>query len=212
MRIARNKSEALLSTKYKINNDTIIELIEMHNEIREIYNNTSQKIIVQNIIFTKSARLLDGVYVLIKENLGQESGALLRPAIEGIELLDYIKMYPEAFEQLEQGKLPSAGERARKIDGKFKPLRDYLNKDASHFNISYTSMINLMTKENTIIYDDDINEEVLLENIKMITLFWQFLVYQGLMIDDETMSHYTSIIKKFELLRARIGNIYNINI
>jgi len=46
---------------------------------------------LQNIIFTKAGRLLDGVYILIKNDLGQEAGTLLRPVLEGIELLEYTR-------------------------------------------------------------------------------------------------------------------------
>jgi hypothetical protein len=88
----------------------------------------------------KGRHLALGCYSLILDGLAQESGALLRPLIEAIELLVYLSEDSQAVDEAVCGKLPKAGEIARKINGRFKPLREHLNANSSHFDLSYESL------------------------------------------------------------------------
>jgi hypothetical protein len=60
-----------------------------------------------------------GVYSLMLDGLGQEAGALLRPLIETLELLVYLRLEPARIDQAIEEKLPSAGQIAKKIEGEF---------------------------------------------------------------------------------------------
>ena len=64
------------------------------------------------------------IYSLSLDGLAQESGALLRPAIECFELLDYFYADPKRIKEALENKLPSAGNIAKKINGKHKKLRE----------------------------------------------------------------------------------------
>jgi hypothetical protein len=92
----------------------------------------------------KGRNLALGSLSLVLDGLGQEAGALLRPLIEVIELLAYLQTEPDGVQQVIDGRLPSAGERAKKINGRFKELRDYLNSHASHVGVTVESMGHLI--------------------------------------------------------------------
>jgi hypothetical protein len=88
----------------------------------------------------KGRNLALACYSLALDGLAQESGALLRPLLEAIELLAYLLLDPTRVSEVVDGTLPKPGIRARMVDGKFKDLRDYLSRHASHINLSHESM------------------------------------------------------------------------
>lgn len=92
----------------------------------------------------KAKHLALGAYSLILDGLGQEAGALLRPFIEYTELLTYFRQYPKKVGDAERGRLPSAGRRAKAIDGIYQELRQHLNQHASHGSYSRYSLGHLM--------------------------------------------------------------------
>lgn len=83
-------------------------------------------------------------YSLALDGLAQESGAILRPFIEAVELLRYLRCQPNAVDQAINGRLPGAGDIAQKIDGAFFGLRKYLNDNASHFKFRYDSLRHML--------------------------------------------------------------------
>jgi hypothetical protein len=85
-----------------------------------------------------------GLYSLSLDGLGQEAGALLRPLVEAYEVLVYFRLDPSRASKATDDKLPSAGEIAKAISGRFKDLREYLNENASHFAFSPQSMTHLI--------------------------------------------------------------------
>jgi hypothetical protein len=99
---------------------------------------------VCSLVAIKGRNLAHGCYSLALDGLGQESGALLRPLLECLELLVYLRVVPDAPNQALENTLPQAGKRAAIIGGKFKPLRDHLNENAPHLAISSDSMIHLV--------------------------------------------------------------------
>ena len=54
------------------------------------------------------------IYSLSLDGLAQEAGALLRPAIECFELLDYFYADPKGIQEALENRLPPAGNRAKK--------------------------------------------------------------------------------------------------
>jgi hypothetical protein len=73
----------------------------------------------------KGRNLALGCYSLALDGLAQESGALLRPLLEAIELLVYLRTVPGSIEQALEEKLPRAHEIAKATGGPFKELRGY---------------------------------------------------------------------------------------
>lgn len=74
----------------------------------------------------------------------QEAGALMRPFITYTELLTYFKRLPEKVEAAVNDALPSAGARAKAIDGMYKGAREHLNNHASHSSYSHHSLSHLL--------------------------------------------------------------------
>jgi len=68
----------------------------------------------------KAKNLAHGMYSLMLDGLAQEAGALARRFIEYTELLTYFRMVPDAVNEALSGELPSAGMRAKKIEGSIK--------------------------------------------------------------------------------------------
>jgi hypothetical protein len=91
----------------------------------------------------KGKNLALGMYSLTLDGLGQEAGALARPFIEYAELLTYFRMVPEAVDDALAGELPSAGMRAKKIEGIYERFRKHLNEHASHGSYSSHSLAHL---------------------------------------------------------------------
>jgi hypothetical protein len=88
----------------------------------------------------KARNLALACYSISLDGLGQEAGALFRLLLEANELLAYFRMEPEAIDD----RLPKAGEIAKRIEGRFKGLRDYLNAHASHISVSPEAMRHLI--------------------------------------------------------------------
>jgi len=85
-----------------------------------------------------------GCYSLALDGLAQESGALLRPLLEAVELLGYLRAVPGAIDRALDGKLPNAGKRAREIGSPFQDLREHLNLWASHLGFGGASLRHLL--------------------------------------------------------------------
>ena len=112
----------------------------------------------KNFCFSICSLSLDG--------LAQEAGALLRPAIECFELLDYFYADPKRIHEALENRLPPAGIRAKKINGKFESLRKHLNKAASHFSFDPASCTHLINwKKGSMRYYQKYNETVLRQNL-----------------------------------------------
>lgn len=89
-----------------------------------------------------------GCLSLTLDGNAHAAGALLRPLVEGIELLKYFRLDATRVEEALEDKLPSAGKRAQLIDGEFKFLRDHLNEHASHFSYSHHAIRHLVNRSN----------------------------------------------------------------
>lgn len=119
-------------------------LIDAAIDTYESHANTGTYARVCAFALTKLKNLSVGSYSLVLDGLGQEAGALLRPLVEYVELLTYFRMFPAKAELAITGSLPSAGQRAKAIDGIYKSLREYLNAHASHSSFSDYSLSHLV--------------------------------------------------------------------
>jgi hypothetical protein len=96
------------------------------------------------LVLIKARNLGLGCYSLSLDALAQESGALFRPLIECLELLAYFRLDPRRVNEALEDRLPTAGVVAKKIEGKFKDLRDYLNAHASHLSLHPEAVMHLV--------------------------------------------------------------------
>jgi hypothetical protein len=92
------------------------------------------------LVLLKTRNLGLGCYSLCLDGLAQEAGALFRPLLEGLELLVYFRLEPTRINEALEERLPKAGDIARKIEGKFKGVRDHLNRHASHLSVAPEAM------------------------------------------------------------------------
>lgn len=130
---------------------------------------------VRALTLIKGRNLLLGTYSLAIDGLAQEAGALLRPFIEAFEKLVYFNEDPSRIEKAINGLLPSAGEIAKRIQGKFKALRVHLNQHSSHFGLTYDSakhLIDWNTSKLKLV--QSFSRKVLRTNLKSIFTFLVF--------------------------------------
>lgn len=99
---------------------------------------------VTAITVAKSRNLALGCYSLALDSLAQESGALMRPLIETLEILKYFRLDPKRAMEATERELPKAGEIARLIGSEHKSLRGYLNDHASHFSLKHQAIRHLL--------------------------------------------------------------------
>ncbi len=99
---------------------------------------------VRAAVAVKARNLALACYSLSLDGLAQESGALFRVLLESLELLQYLRDDPKRLSEALNGQLPSAGQIAKQINGRFKGLRDHLNAHASHLSLSSEAMNHLV--------------------------------------------------------------------
>jgi hypothetical protein len=141
----RTKASKSLELELKKEADAVYKTFIILDKLLDIYStNDTDFCRVIGIIIIKGRNLAKGCFSLSMDGLAQEAGALLRPLIECLELLQYLYEDSTRIGEVLDGKLPSAGKIAIKINGKYKKLRDYLNVHASHISFSYESMAHLV--------------------------------------------------------------------
>jgi hypothetical protein len=99
---------------------------------------------VAGLYLAKARNLALGCYSLSLDSLAQEGGALFRPLFEAYELLTYFRLEPSRIDEVLENRLPSAGNIAKRIDGEYKGMREYLNNHASHLSLGPESMRHLV--------------------------------------------------------------------
>jgi len=134
---------------------------------------------VAGLTLLKARNLAQGIFSLSLDGLAQEAGALLRPLIECIELMAYLRDNPQSINEALEGKLPLAGEIGKRIHGKFRKLRNYLNEHASHFSFAPESMSHLIDfKSGDWRVIQPYNEKVLRTNITILFGVLVHLLYE----------------------------------
>ena len=98
---------------------------------------------VTAITVAKSRNLAHGCYSLALDSLAQESGALVRPLIETIELLKYFRLKPSRAMEAIEGKLPKAGKIAQLIGSEHKGFRLQVVATNLHTLYSVLSLVGI---------------------------------------------------------------------
>ena len=159
---------------------------------------------VVNITLAKTRNLLLGSYSMMLDALSQEAGALLRPILEAYELLIYFRLDSTRVDQAIEGKLPSPGERAKKIGGDFKGLRDHLNAQASHISFDTEASKHLFDYQKSEVKTIQIQTvDVLKRNISTLNAFQIFIVTEAIRCLDVIRHAPESLIAEYEDWRLR---------
>lgn len=130
---------------------------------------------VCSVATAKGHRLLLGIYELNLSGLAQEGGALLRPLLEIIEQLIYFSQEPRRVYEVVNHNLPTAGRIAKEIKGKFKDLRGYLNKSASHFNYTEESVLHMIDQAEIRTIPDPVHSKQVFRDNLINILIFQYL-------------------------------------
>ncbi|ARC19789.1 hypothetical protein ABLB37_22780 [Vibrio parahaemolyticus] len=131
----RNESLELLDSDFsdlKFILEQCFRVIDHCIDIFEERSDESSSHNVCGITLVKAKNCALGSYGMMLDGLGQEAGAVMRPMIEYLELLKYFRLFPEDIELALVGKLPSAGVRAKKINGMHHEIRQHFNNYSSH--------------------------------------------------------------------------------
>jgi hypothetical protein len=117
------------------------------------------------VVTAKARNLAQACYSLVLDGLGQESGAIVRVWVEATELLVYIRSNPERTSQVLEGKLPSAGERAKLIGSATQKVRTALSKTAAHFGFEADSWLHIVdVRTGRVRTRQEFKQDVLQEN------------------------------------------------
>ena len=180
--ITREESLNALKTKLSIEARYIEKGFTIIDDLLRIFEENDNDIFcrVCSIVLLKGKNLCFSIYSLTLDGLAQEAGAILRPAIECTELLDYFCTDPKRIQEALENKLPSAGNIAKKINGRYKNLREYLNSTASHFSLNPTACTHLINwKKGSIRYYQEYNENVLRKNLWTLFCIMVLLTYSA---------------------------------
>ena len=125
------RTRAMSTTESKLQAEaaTVYQAFSLLDEILVIFHSKDTIFCrVSGLTLLKARNLAQGLFGLSLDGLAQEAGALLRPLIECIELMAYLRDNPQRVDEVLEERLPSAGEIGKRIHGKFQELRNYLNK------------------------------------------------------------------------------------
>jgi len=157
------------------------DLLEVMNDLFALVDDSAQALHgtdspfarVTSLCLAKARHLALGCYSLCLDSLAQEAGALFRPLIEAIELLRYFRLDPSRVDEALENRLPKAGVIAKRVDGHYQDMRDYLNAHASHLSVGPESMWHLLATNSdeglTLRLEQPFRSRVLLTNMQ--TLF-----------------------------------------
>ena len=180
--ITREESLNALKSKLSIEARYIEKGFTIIDDLLSIFedNKNDNFCTVCSFALLKGKNYCLSIYSLSLDGLSQESGALLRPAIECIELLDYFYDDPKRIKEALENKLPRPGNIAKKIKGKFESLRKHLNSAASHFSFDPIACMHLMNwKNGSLRYYQKFNETVLRQNLWTLFGVMRLLTYSA---------------------------------
>lgn len=180
--ITREESLNALKSKLSIEARYIEKGFTIIDDLLSIFedNKNDNFCTVCSFVLLKGKNYCLSIYSLSLDGLSQESGALLRPAIECIELLDYFYDDPKRIKEALENKFPRPGNIAKKIKGKFESLRKHLNSAASHFSFDPIACMHLMNwKNGSLRYYQKFNETVLRQNLWTLFGVMRLLTYSA---------------------------------
>ena len=180
--ITREESLNALKSKLSIEARYIEKGFTIIDALLRIFEDNKNDIfcMVCSFALLKGKNFCFSIYSLSLDGLSQESGALLRPAIECFELLDYFYDDPKRINEALENKLPRPGNIAKKIKGKFESLRKHLNSAASHFSFDPIACMHLLNwKNGSLRYYQKFNETVLRQNLWTLFGVMRLLTYSA---------------------------------
>jgi len=136
-----------LDTDLQAEASTIYEAFNLIDEMIKMFRASPQPTeysMICGLVLLKGRYLGQGIFSLALDGLAQEAGALLRPMIECFELLTYFHEDLRRIDEAIEGRLPKAGEIAKRIKGSFKDLRSHLSACASHLSLAPVAMRHLI--------------------------------------------------------------------
>lgn len=210
---ARRESERSLNNELKPLAEMLGETFAMVDECIERLEHLDNSFgRVTALVLIKGRNLGLGCYSLSLDALAQESGAILRPFIETVELLTYLRLDPRRVDEALEDRLPQAGEVARRIGGNLKDLRGYLNAHASHLSLSVDSMRHLIDiSAGRLRPVQRFHEAVLRENLRVLLVLLVWLMAAGIKcccvgagrVDDALVERAEALrMKAFQLAEA----------
>jgi len=141
------RTRAMSANESKLQEEaaTVYQAFSLLDEMLVIFHSEDTTFCrVAGLTLLKARNLAQGILSLSLDGLAQEAGALLRPLIECIELIEYFRKDPKRMDEALESRLPSAGEIGKRIHGEFQKLRAYLNDHASHFSLKPQSVSHLI--------------------------------------------------------------------
>lgn len=179
----RAQSLRLLETEFKRESGLILEAFGILDACLERYSMRlaeSEPHRIVGLVVSKGRNLAQACYSLVLDGLGQEAGAVLRPLSEAFELLVYFKQDPTRVGEATSGRLPRAGEIAKRIDGRLLSLRRYLNESASHLELAAGATNHLIDfKAGTLRAGPALGAKVLWRNLRMVHGFLVLLAIEA---------------------------------
>lgn len=209
----REKAKKFVQNELSEEYDVIYQLFKLQNDLIECYivEKDNDILRIAGIINAKIRSLCHAMLSLAFDGNAQESGAIFRPAIEAYEKLVYLREDSKRVQQFIEGNLPTAGVIARKINGKFKEVREYLNKNASHFGLEYYSIRHLVQ-----IHEDGrytlkpptISLKVLKENVGTLAVFMIHVLIESIECLNEYGIKTIELEKRLEILFIQVNEIF----
>ncbi len=177
------RTRAMSATESKLQAEaaTVYQAFSLLDEMLVIFHSKDTTFSrVAGLTLLEARSLAQGLFSLSLDGLAQEAGALLRPLIECIELMAYLRDNPQRVDEVLEERLPSAGEIGKRIHGKFQKLRNYLNQHASHFSFTHESMSHLIDfKSGDWKVIQTYNEKVLRRNMGILFAVLVHLLYEA---------------------------------
>lgn len=169
---------------------------------------------VCGLTLLKAKHLAVGAFSLILDGLGQEAEALMRPLIEYTELLTYFRHFPDLVDDAtDDNKLPSAGARAKAINGIYKDFREHLNVHASHSSYSHYALSHLLEPISFKFkkYQRAV-PKVLDKNLKDISLHIYLLLYEAtLSIERLNLTEFDELANCVDILHLKLLQEFDLN-
>ena len=132
------------------------------------------------LTLVKARNLALGSYSLALDGLAQEAGALLRPLLETLELLAYLRLEPSRADEFVDERLPKAGEIAKRIDSKFGNVREFLNTHSSHFAPTHHALAHLVDLKDLRFRTQQLSDPTLLRrNLQFIFAVFVWVAIEG---------------------------------
>jgi hypothetical protein len=213
--VAREQSWSYLNTTHPSRVASVIQTFSLIDECLDQYEIVAGSSVYARICgltLLKGKNLAQGCLSLVLDALGQESGALLRPFVEYIELLTFFREFPEQAERAAESELPSAGKRAQAISGIYKELRKQLNEHASHGAYSHFSLSHLLKSDLSFRRLQEFAPEVLDRNFRDFSVQLQFLLQEGLLaLKHVPDAPIVELARKAEGARKRMLFVFGLN-